>query len=653
MHGDSKNPTKRRTKQGGFSVKRWRSVRAKIVVLPLSLIFLGIGLLAVASLTSAYQEMMESKRLAGLAVTQQVKARVEANALSVARINQMLDNTILQVADVVIGQDELSDEYLTELASSLGVGAIHWYNPQGMIEFSAFGAYVGWQAPSDHPASLFQRSGQDYLVEEIRKDSESDDYFKYGYKRAPGGYMVQVGIDANDVQALVESFGTKELVADLVSGATLSYAAIFDRNNELEAVTGDLTKETLLADRTKVEALENQKNFYLLSKYPGTDETLYDMLMPLYVDEEYYGAVNVGVALDIVATTMVERVRLTVILAGIAFLAISAVLYYNAAGIVKAVELINGHIGLITSRILYEPVPASLLKKRDELGVMAKGIGEMQASLRQVIQQVLDASSATALSSQELSASTEESSASIDEVAHTTNEFAATIQTMNGNVEDMVRAAQDIQSSATEGSTSVERAVNITNDVRDTMATMAKIVGDLGEQSREIGQIIEVITEIADQTNLLALNAAIEAARAGEQGRGFAVVAEEVRQLAEQSAQATTQISELVKNIQRETERTVLGISEGAQEATESAHAVEQSGKLLRGIIEEIDQMTSTMLEVSQGIQLIAGGSEHLAATTEEQSASIDSIALSAQELSQMSERLQVVVRQFQLERKE
>ena len=465
--------------------------------------------------------------------------------------------------------------------------------------------------------------------------------------------MVQVGIDANDVQALVESFGTKELVADLVSGATLSYAAIFDRNNELEAVTGDLTKETLLADRTKVEALENQKNFYLLSKYPGTDETLYDMLMPLYVDEEYHGAVNVGVALDIVATTMVERVRLTVILAGIAFLAISAVLYYNAAGIVKAVELINGHIGLITSRILYEPVPASLLKKRDELGVMAKGIGEMQASLRQVIQQVLDASSATALSSQELSASTEESSASIDEVAHTTNEFAATIQTMNGNVEDMVRAAQGIQSSATEGSTSVERAVNITNDVRDTMATMAKIVGDLGEQSREIGQIIEVITEIADQTNLLALNAAIEAARAGEQGRGFAVVAEEVRQLAEQSAQATTQISELVKNIQRETERTVLGISDGAQEATESAHAVEQSGKLLRGIIEEIDQITSTMLEVSQGIQLIAGGSEHLAATTEEQSASIDSIALSAQELSQMSERLQVVVRQFQLERKE
>jgi len=224
---------------------------------------------------------------------------------------------------------------------------------------------------------------------------------------------------------------------------------------------------------------------------------------------------------------------------------------------------------------------------------------------------------------------------------------------MSDYVEGMVETTRGIQSSAQEGSEAVENAVTATTDLKNSMAAMAKVVQGLGEQSRKIGQIVEVITEIADQTNLLALNAAIEAARAGEHGRGFAVVAEEVRNLAEQSAQSTTQIIELVRNIQAETERTVVGISEGAVEAEVSAEAVEHSGRLLNSIISQVEKITAAIMEVSKGIELISSGSEELAATTEEQSASIDFVAVSAQELSQMSERLQDTVRQFKLERKE
>lgn len=634
-------------------MKKRNSVRVKIVIVPLVLVFLGITLLAIASLYSSYQETMEQKRLAGLAVTQHVKARVEANAVSLATVNALLEDTLFRVADLVVDEAELSDAYLTSIAEALGVGAIHWYNPQGIIIASAFGDYVNWQAPLDHPAFLFMQSGQDHRAEEIRKDSESDNYYKYGYKMAPGGYMVQVGIEANDVQALTEQFSTENLVADLVSGATLSYAAILDREDQFEASTGNLTKGTLFTDDAKAEALRNRTNFYVLSTYPGTDETVYDILMPLYVEDEYYGAVNVGVALDIVATTMAKRALLTVILAGLAFVVIAVVLYHIASGIVKSVEMVNDHIALISSRVLYEPVPPALSKKKDELGVMARGIVEMQDSLSTVLKEVYAASSRTALSSQELSASTEQNSASIEEVASTTNEFASTVQGMKDDVQHMVDAVEGIQTSATEGSKAVNRAVTMTNELKASMAEMARIVSDLGEQSKEIGQIVEVITGIADQTNLLALNAAIEAARAGEHGRGFAVVAEEVRSLAEQSARSTTKIIDLVRSIQAETGRTVEGIHEGAADAEASAEAVEHSGKLLNSIITEIEQITSAILSVSDRIEWIASGSQQLAATTEEQSASIDSIAVSAQELSQMSERLQELVHQFELERKE
>ena len=634
-------------------MKKWNSVRVKIVIMPLVLVFLGIGLLSIASLYLSYQETMEQKRLAGLAVTQHVKARVEANAASIATVNAMLEDMILNVADLVMDEAELNDEYLTAVAESLGISAIYWYNPQGVIIASAFGDDVNWQAPPDHPAFLFMRSGQDDLVEEIRKDTESDNYYKYGYKMAPGGYMVQVGIEANNVQTFTEQFSTEGLVVDLVSGPTLSYAAIFDVQDQLEVSTGNLAKATLLADGAKTDALRNRANFYTLSTYPGTDEIVYDILMPLYVEDEYYGAVNVGVALDIVATTMASRALLTAIIAGLAFVVIALVLYYIASSIVKSVGIINNHIALIRSRVLYEPVPEVLLKKKDEIGMMAHGIKEMQDSLRTVLKEVFDSSSRTALSSQELSASTEQNSASIEEVASTTNAFASTVQGMKDDVQNMVSAAQGIQTSATEGSTAVDRAVTMTNELKSSMAAMAQVVGGLGEQSKEIGQIVEVITGIAEQTNLLALNAAIEAARAGEHGRGFAVVAEEVRNLAEQSARSTTKIIDLVRNIQVETQRTVVGINEGAADAEASAEAVEYSGKLLNTIITEIEHITSTILRVSDRIEQIASGSQQLAATTEEQSASIDSIAVSAQELSYMSERLQELVRQFELDRKE
>jgi len=220
---------------------------------------------------------------------------------------------------------------------------------------------------------------------------------------------------------------------------------------------------------------------------------------------------------------------------------------------------------------------------------------------------------------------------------------------MNTNSQVMVKSANQILDSTQSGSQGVADAIASTEELKEAMREIASTVEGLGRQSREIGEIVEVITGIADQTNLLALNAAIEAARAGEHGRGFAVVADEVRNLAEQSANSTTRIISLIQSIQAETERTIAGIEQGVERAEANARIVGQTGNLMQEIIDSVTGIITQIEEISRGILEINSGSHEMAATTEEQSASIDSIAASAQELSNMAEHLQNLVAQFKL----
>ena len=205
-----------------------------------------------------------------------------------------------------------------------------------------------------------------------------------------------------------------------------------------------------------------------------------------------------------------------------------------------------------------------------------------------------------------------------------------------------VKNAQKSVETARSGAEIVELTVSGMQKIIQIVYDASVKIKQLGKNSEQIGEIIQVIDDIADQTNLLALNAAIEAARAGEQGRGFAVVADEVRKLAERTTKATKEISQMIKNIQVETGNAVKAIELGSEEAAKGKEFAEKSGHALSEILSTAD---TTVAEITYA----SAANEELSAAAEQISNNIASIndgfkgsTRTIKEVSDTAEQLQL-----------
>lgn len=331
------------------------------------------------------------------------------------------------------------------------------------------------------------------------------------------------------------------------------------------------------------------------------------------------------------------------------------------------------------------------IDSEDEVGRLAAGINAMAENLRLLIENITRTAEQVAASSEELTASAEQSAsatnsiaatitevaagaarqeAAVDDTASIVEEMSAGIQQIAATANSVSRSAELTANAAGQGDKAVNAAVSQMKNIERTVAGTAQVVTQLGERSKEIGQIVDAISGIAAQTNLLALNAAIEAARAGEQGRGFAVVAEEVRKLAEQSQEAAKQIASLIAEIQKETLSAVKAMNEGTHEVEIGSEVVNSAGEAFDEIVGLIGDVSAQVREISAAIQQMASGSQQIvdsvrdidrvtkeasgqtltvSAATEEQSASIEEVAASSEELAKMAEELQRAVRKFRV----
>lgn len=329
------------------------------------------------------------------------------------------------------------------------------------------------------------------------------------------------------------------------------------------------------------------------------------------------------------------------------------------------------------------------VRTTDEIGELGQAFNQMQNSLRMLVKNVDENAEVVASAAAELSASAEQTSeaaeqvsVSIQDVAHNAETQTDNLATVNGNLSRLVTGVGQIAEhasdvtletqSATEeaqaGEEAVENTVQQMTSIHQSVEESNTITQSLYERSKEVNDILNVITEIAGQTNLLALNAAIEAARAGEHGQGFAVVADEVRKLAEQSQESAAEIQTIVEGIQVDTGNSVEIMKEITENVLGGIHisseASEQFDHILvrmETLLPQIESITEEAQEasrsvqsvvkdadiISDGVQNNAAASQQVAASSEEQLASMEEIRTAADSLADMADDLKAIATRF------
>lgn len=297
----------------------------------------------------------------------------------------------------------------------------------------------------------------------------------------------------------------------------------------------------------------------------------------------------------------------------------------------------------------------------DELGKLAQGFKEMQSNLRMLVNEVSSSVVQLGAAAEEISAVAQQSANNmgaqqheLNQLATAMNEMQATVQEVARNTNDAASAATSASDTAAQGSKTVNDSIGRIEKVATAIEETALVIRQLGDDSRNIGMVLEVIQGIAEQTNLLALNAAIEAARAGEQGRGFAVVADEVRTLAKRTQDSTSQINHIISELQQRANEAGVTMQQSQDMMSETVHTAREAGASIAEISSSVNSISHMNIQIATATEEQGAVSEELNRNVVNISNASEEVATGAKQMAQacndlnlLATQLQEVVRKF------